>query len=293
MNVIIFEDVTTESALLEIEANGKKYEGLYVEMDNAPERKYVKGMASEISDMLKKLDRARIDKSKDYKRQVESEALAIKSRLEKANEPFTLLIDEYAAKRANILAKEKAARDAIELNQKIKQDHEFALLLDAKFEAEALQREKDRLEYEEKLKAEAVEDARLQIEADADHARIEIEAKARAESDEAERKANDERLAADKRELELRLANERAEREKLEAEQRAERVEANAKAEVERKAEFERQQAASREADKKHHAKINSEALDDFVTAGLSKRAAKIAVTALASKSIRHSRINY
>lgn len=189
MSIVIFEDVTTESALLEIESNAKKYEGLYVEMGNAPERKYVKGMASDINAMLKKLDRARIDKSKEYKQKVESEALIIKSRLEKANEPFTLLIDEYTAKRAEILAKEKAARDAIELRKQVAQDHEFALLLDDKFESEKLQREQDKFEYEEKLKAEAVENARLHIqreaEKNAEDARIEIECKAEAERQEA------------------------------------------------------------------------------------------------------------
>ena len=228
MSIIIFEDVTTESALIEIEANGKKYEGLYVEMDNAPERKYVKGMASEIKSILKKLDRARIDKSADYKKRVEAEALAIKSRLEKANEPFTLLIDEYAAKRADILAKEKAAREAIELKQKIDQDHEFALLLDDKFESESLQREQAKLEREEKLKNEAAENARLQLEREAENKRIQ-----------------------------------------------------------------ERQDQINREANKEHLKKINNEALDDFVKAGLTKESAKIAVTALASKAIRHSRISY
>lgn len=191
MSIVIFEDVTTESALLEIEANGKKYEGLYVEMDNPPERKYVKGMASEINSILKKLDRARIDKSKEYKQKVENEALAIKSRLEKANEPFTLLIDEYAAKRANILAKEKAARDAIELRKQIAQDHEFALLLDDKFESESLQREKDQHECEEKLKAEAVESARIQLEKEAEANRAEIERQAEAERQDAAKREAD------------------------------------------------------------------------------------------------------
>lgn len=235
MSIIIFEEVTTESALQEIEANGKKYEGLYVEMDNAPERKYVKGMASEINSMLKKLDRARIDKSKEYKQKVEAEALAIKSRLEKANEPFTLLIDEYAAKRADILAKEKAARDAIELRKKIAQDHEFALLLDDKFESESLQREQDRLKYEENLKAEAAENARLKFEREAENKRIQDQ----------------------------------------------------------QKLDQEKQEQIDREANKEHLKKINNEALDDFVEAGLSKEAAKIAVTALASKLIRHSSISY
>jgi len=60
MEIAIFKEVTTESALIELEAEGKKYDGLYVDMDKAPERKYVKDKAAFIAGLLKKLDRTRI-----------------------------------------------------------------------------------------------------------------------------------------------------------------------------------------------------------------------------------------
>ncbi len=170
MNIAIFEEITTESVLSEIEANSKKYQGLYVEMDNPPERKYVKGKAVQINDLLKKLDRARIDKSKEYKQKVEAEAERIRLRLVAANEPFTALIDEYTKKRAAILAKEKAAREAIELREQIAKDHEFALLLDNQREAEKLQAEKDRIEHEESLNKSAVESARIKFQKEAEQA---------------------------------------------------------------------------------------------------------------------------
>ena len=54
MEIAIFESVIIDDALIELEAEGKKYEGLYVDMENAPERKYVKDKAALISGLKKK-----------------------------------------------------------------------------------------------------------------------------------------------------------------------------------------------------------------------------------------------
>ena len=165
MSIVIFEDVTTESALTEMESKCESYKGLYVDMDNAPERKYVKDMAAEINGLMKKLDRARIDKSKEYKSKVEKEAEAIRLRLEAANLPFTLLIDEHNKKRAAILAKEKAAREAAELKEQIEKDHEFALLVDTQMVSERLQREKEKSAHEQSIKDEAAAKAIEEVKA--------------------------------------------------------------------------------------------------------------------------------
>ena len=93
MSIVIFKEVTTEEVLQSLEADGEKYTGLFVDMDNAEERKYVKDSASKISGMLKTLDRARIDKARDFKQAIELEATEIKGRLEAANDPYTLLIE--------------------------------------------------------------------------------------------------------------------------------------------------------------------------------------------------------
>jgi hypothetical protein len=191
MSVVIFKDVTQEDILVELEANGKKYEGLYVDMKNKDERKYVKDQASTIKDMLKKLDRARIDKSKDYKVKVEAEAKSIRERLEEANKPFTLLIDEYNEERAKILAAEKAEKKAKEDALQLLADHELAILMNEKFDLEFEQREAEkarleqaRLDEIERQKQEAAEQARRE-----EIARQEAEKK-REEEAKAKREAN-------------------------------------------------------------------------------------------------------
>lgn len=161
MDIILFNDLTTEQVLQEIETEGKKYDGLYVDMDNAPERKYVKEHASKITDLIKKLDRARIDKSKQYKAQVEKEFADIKERLEIANSPFTLLLDEYKAKRAKELADKKAIEDAIELSKQIEEDHEIALLMNKTFEFDRAEELRIQKERDDKI---AEESAALAIE---------------------------------------------------------------------------------------------------------------------------------
>ena len=123
MNITIFADLTTEEAITSLELASKDYDGLYVDMEVAKERKFVKDKASFISDLLKKVERARIDKSKDFKSQVEVEATNITKRLEKANKPFTLLIEEHKKQRAEILAKQKAREEAKQLLIQIEADH--------------------------------------------------------------------------------------------------------------------------------------------------------------------------
>ena len=78
MSIVLFNDITTEETLRQLEATGDKYKDLYVDMNEKEQRKYVKDSASVINDMLKKLDRARIDKSKEYKAKVEAEAKSIR-----------------------------------------------------------------------------------------------------------------------------------------------------------------------------------------------------------------------
>ena len=159
MEIALFNDVTTEDILQAIEADGKKYEGLYVDMYNAPERKYVKENAAKITDIIKKLDRARIDKSKAYKAQVEKEFADIKERLEIANEPFTLLLDEYKEQRAKELAAKKAIEDARLLKLQIEGDHEMALLINKTYEYDKAQELKAKQEHKERIAKEAADRA--------------------------------------------------------------------------------------------------------------------------------------
>lgn len=179
-----------------------------------------------------------------------------------------------------------------------------------KAEAERIQRA-----HEERLKAEAAEKARKEAEAKAQR---EAEAAARAaeaerQRIEAEKREAEERAAAEQKRLE---AERRAAEEKAEAAERAridaqKKAEADAKAAAER-AEREKQEAieaerrraaeekaridaetARREADKKHRAKVNGEALTALVAAGLTEEQGKVVVAAIARQEIPHIRISY
>jgi len=170
MNIVLFQDITTDTNLEMLERAGKKYTGLYVDMDNKEERKYVKDNAQLIGGMIKKLDRARIDKARDYKTKVEKEAGDIKQRLEAANLPFTLLIDEHKAKRAKILAEEKAKVDAAALALQIEADHESAIMMDKIQTIEKAEREQAQKERDDQIAKEAREQAENQAVIDKEQA---------------------------------------------------------------------------------------------------------------------------
>jgi hypothetical protein len=159
MNIVLFNEITTESALRQLELEGEKYAGLWCDMDDKEQRGYVKSQAVLINDILKKLDRARIDKSKAFKASVEAEAKSVRERLEAANLPFTMLIDAHKHERAEILAAEKAKADAMALSLQIEADHEHALMMDKVQTIEAAEREHQRLKNVVRIKREAAADA--------------------------------------------------------------------------------------------------------------------------------------
>ncbi len=175
-NLVLFSDLTTDEKLAQLEAEGEKYQGLYVDMSDKEQRKFVKDQASFVNDLLKKLDRKRIDLSKEYKDKVEAEAKEIKLRLEKANSPFTALIDEWNAERKRILDEEKRIQAEKELAEQIERDHEEALQLNRLRDLEAkereAQRESERKSQEEREK-QIAEQAAKQALIDAENARQE------------------------------------------------------------------------------------------------------------------------
>ena len=143
-NLVLFSDLTTDEKLSQLEAEGEKYQGLYVDMADKEQRKFVKDQASFVNGLLKKLDRKRIDLSKEYKDKVEAEAKEIKLRLEKANSPFTALIDEWNAERKRILDEEKRVQAEIELQAQIESDHDEAIQLNRLWDLEKVERERQR-----------------------------------------------------------------------------------------------------------------------------------------------------
>ena len=170
-NLVLFSDLTTDEKLAQLEAEGEKYQGLYVDMADKEQRKFVKDQASFVNDLLKKLDRKRIDLSKQYKAQVEAEAKEIKLRLEKANNPFTALIDKWNAERKRILDEEKRVQAEIELAEQKERDHEEALQINKLWEYEQLEREanaekerQQRAEREKQIAEQAAKQALINAE---------------------------------------------------------------------------------------------------------------------------------
>ncbi len=215
--------------------------------------------------------------------------------------------DEEAAELARLRAEAEA---------RAKADHESAI---AKAAAEKAQREAEEKAAAEKAKVQAALDA-----AKAEAARKEAEAVKAAEQAKAEalskeqaaalaiqqerEKAEQEKQAAARREAELKLAAEMAEKRRQQeaAEAERQRVAAIQRAEEEKqraiKAEQDRvaaeakrvaDEAAARERNKAHKAKINREALESLFAGGLTEEQAKLAVTLIAQGKVANVRIEY
>ena len=196
MEIAIFNEVATSEAIDALKAEGVKYAGLYVDMNNPKERKYVKDNASHIKELKKKVDRKRIDAVKEFKIEVEKQAASITEDLNIANLPFESLIDEYAAERKVILDAEKADKEARERAAQLEIDHEFGLLMNEKHDADKIAQENERIAYEEKLKADAVAQASAQAEIEK-QAALHREEQARQDLINAENQAKEDKARAD------------------------------------------------------------------------------------------------
>lgn len=287
MEIKLLGEVTTEEALQALEAESKTYTGLHVEMENDKERKFVKDKASLINSILKKLDRARIGKSKEYKLNVEAEAARIKGRLEAANEPFQALIDDYKIVREKQLAEEKALQAAKDLAFQLPLDHEEALLMNKMIDFEKAEKIREAKERDERIAAEARKQAEVEKQEAEERAeqaekdRILAEAKAKRDAKEAEAKAiKDAELAAIEAEKAIKQAAidaARDEKEKQEA-LKARAILA----------------ARKLEANKKHVSKICGQSKQSLIDiCGIDETLAKSIIQAIAKKQISNISINY
>jgi len=295
--IVIFKELTTNEYLADLKAESEKYTGLYVDMNKAEERKYVKDKADGINKILKQLDRKRIDLAKDYKAKVEAEAADIKERLEIANLPFTLLIDEHKAERKKILDAEKAEREAIELAAKIEADHEYALLMNDKFDSDKIIAEQQKKEYEQKLKDEAAAEAKAQAEIEAKNRELALE-KQKQDAIDAEARAARELTEAKEQQL---IAEQQAEERRIQAladaeaaqKQAAKQARLQAEFEQQEKERIEREEAQAREQNKAHKAKINNVILDVLKGNGISEEDAKTVIKLAAQGKLPNVKINY
>jgi hypothetical protein len=145
-----YREVTTEAILVDLETDAQKHIGLWVDMNNSQERKYVKDKAALGKSLIKKLDRSRIDQSAAHKLMLDTEAETIRLRLEDIISPYTVLINLHADEQKVIRDKAKARQDAIDLAFEIERDHDYALLMDAQVmrdKADAIQAQIDRDEF--------------------------------------------------------------------------------------------------------------------------------------------------
>lgn len=179
-------------------------------------------------------------------------------------------------------AEERARREA---EQRAQAERDAAAKREAEAKAAA-----DRRELELKLAAEQSERAAAQA------AREKIEAEQRA----AQQKIEDERRhrqALEQAEADRAAAVRLAEQERIDSERRqAEAAERARLAEIARAnaaADEINRQAAAREADKAHKAKINRAALDAFIAGGMTEECAKQAITLIAQRKIPAIAITY
>ena len=166
MNIQLFKDVTTDQALTALEAESKKVVGLYADMNDAKERKYIKAQAADIIGKIKEVNNVRIKLAKAYTLNVNTQATSIIGRLEAINAPYTELMDDYAIDRKRILDAEKAKRLADELAIQKGIDHEFALLLDKSHAADKAEAERLQVERDDAIRKEAANEAIRQQEAE-------------------------------------------------------------------------------------------------------------------------------
>lgn len=265
---------------------------------------YIDKAGKEVVDGLKELPK-KVDASrKMFRDALDSLAAQVKRPVEEWE------AQEAARKQAEeaqrVVDEEK--RKADELARLMPYLHAEALEMNAECDRliaeKKAEEERKRIEHENEIKRQAAEQARIEAEQKAQRDREAAELKAKQEREAAELKARQEVEAAAKREREAREAQERAEREKQESIAKAEReklaaVEAERRkaeeAERARLAEIERQkqEELKRQADTVHRAKVNNQAMQDLIAAGIPEDCAKACIIAIAKGSVSSVKINY
>ena len=195
-----------------------------------------------------------------------------------------------------------------ELKEQAESDHEIAILKLEKL-ISTLAEQEDAFALAEKDRLAKIEQDRIEREAKiaedaAKEATAQAESAAKAKAEDVQRKAKEAQAAeenrqaaikkeAETRELELKLKAERAYKEKLEAEQRAKQAESDAIAKVAAEKQAEIDAEKKREANKKHKAKINNEALQAIELCGVNADTSKAIICAIAKGEIPNVKISY
>lgn len=292
-------------------------------------RAKIASLSAKVSKFKVKLDDIGKDLTSDWKAKsllVDKSRKKMRDELDElrdlARKPLTDWEDQQKVIADEKLAKEKADQEA----QEKLVCHEMAILINtehdrkiadrnliAQKEAKELadQQEKDRIARDDKLKADAAQQAKLEAEQVAQAKLDKIEKEKQQVIDQVNQVkidaevAKKEKLAAEwlvyiseaysindgkNAERQLKLEAQQAEQRRLDS------IEATKQAEIKRQndeiARVERETIA-READEKYRRRVHSEILHVLVSNGLSKEAAKIVVTLAARKQIPKMSINY
>ena len=282
------------------------------DVNTAKGRKEIASLAYRVSQTKSYLDglgKDLVAELKEVPKLIDANRKTVRDRLDalrdKARQPYT----EWEAEQERIKAEEEARIAAEKLAAQIEADHEIALLMNDKFDRDAAEAkaeaERKRIAYEEELKRQAVEQARIEAEQKAQQereaaAQRERELQAKAEQAERDRIAAQERAEREAREAQERTAKlaqearEQAEREKqaaiAEEQRKAKAAEDDRLAEEKRIAD----KAAARAADKEHRKAINNSAKADLIaSAGLTEEQAIAVITAIAKGTISAVTITY
>ena len=222
----------------------------------------------------------------------EAEALRLKADTLEALRAALVKREQYEAEQAELVrlraeAEAQAQRDRdAEIARVAAEQARIQAEQRAQAERDAAARREQELLDQAAATQHAAAQAALDAEAAAERQRLQLELQAE-QARTAAAQAEASRLAAEHRAEQDRLAAIRRQEEAVEQARLAEIARANAAAdEINR-------QAAAREADKAHKAKINRAALDAFIAGGMTEECAKQAITLIAQRKIPAIAITY
>lgn len=126
MELVKFESVDALCSELE-----EKYpDGLWLDMDDKEQRKFAKEQHKNVNDVLKRINRVRIDAKKAYGADIDAQAKELTERINKSAKPLMELVEAHKAERKIVLDAEKAKREA---EQKELEEYRAKASREAKF----------------------------------------------------------------------------------------------------------------------------------------------------------------
>lgn len=308
--VSVFTDKTRiEQILHRIETEVRSF---VPDLSTGVSRKAIASMANKVARSKTYIDgvgKDAVAELKELPKQIDEQRRIVRERLDALKDEVRLPLTQWEAEQERIKAEEEARIAADNLAAQIESDHEIALLMNEKFDRDAAEAkaeaERQRIAYEEELKRQAAEQARIEADQKAQQereaaAQRERDLQAKAEQAERDRIATQERAEREAKEAQERTAKlaqearEQAEREKQAAiaeEQRKTKAAEDARLAEEKRIADE---AAARAADKEHRKTINNSAKADLIAnAGLTEEQAIAVITAIAKCTISAITINY